>query len=48
MMGRVFFSVLCVVLAMLAAHAAQSGDVANTIYFCFGSYLCYDFTKDGE
>lgn len=46
-MGRVFFSALGVLLAMLAAHAAKSGDVANTIYFCFGSYLCYDFTKGG-
>lgn len=47
-MGRVFFIVLGVGLAMIAAHAAQAGDVANTVYCCFGSYLCYDFMKGGE
>lgn len=45
MMGRVFFGVLGVGLAMIAAHAAQAGDVADTVYYCFGSYLCYDFMK---
>ena len=48
MMGRVFFGVLGMVLAAIAAHAAQAGDVANTVYCCFGAYLCYDYTKDGE
>lgn len=45
MMDRVFFCVLGVVLSMIAAHAAQAGDVADTVYCCFGAYLCYDFTK---
>jgi hypothetical protein len=44
-MSRLFFGMLGVVLAIIAAHAAQAWDVADTVYCCFGSYLCYDFTK---
>lgn len=44
-MSRVFFCVLGIVLTMIAAHATRGGDVASTVYCCFGAYLCYDFTK---
>jgi hypothetical protein len=46
-MYKGFWAVIGVIMSMLAAHFALSGDVANTVFTCFASYICYDSMKDG-